>query len=84
MTTSARRIATILAGDHGGPSVMVQELRKFRTPAASKFKAANDNQPGRTTRMTAYNGGCSTTSGTIPITLPHVSIVDGPVLQVAA
>ena len=33
---------------------------------------ANDNNPHRITAMTARNGGCSTTSGKMPVTLPRV------------
>lgn len=43
---------------------------------------ANDNNPGRVTRMTPHNGGCSTTSGKMPVTLVRVPSVDG--LAVAA
>ncbi len=40
-------------------------------------QAANDNIPGRVTRMTAYNGGCSTTSGMVPVSLVRVPSIDG-------
>ncbi|MGF9564123.1 hypothetical protein AAIH70_11470 [Neorhizobium sp. BT27B] len=46
---------------------------------------ANDNHPDRTTRMSARNGGCSTTSGMMPVTLRRIPTIDGPSpLQVAA
>ena len=32
-------------------------------------KAANDNIPGRKVVMAPHNGGCSTTSGMVPVTL---------------
>lgn len=38
---------------------------------------ANDNNPSRVTRMTARNGGCSTVSGLMPVTLARVPTVDG-------
>lgn len=46
---------------------------------------ANDNYPDRVTRMSARNGGCSTTSGKMPVTLVRIPTIDGPApLQVAA
>ena len=44
--------------------------------------AANDNNPQKTTRMVAYNGGCSTTSGMVPVSVQRLSFLDGA--QVAA
>lgn len=38
---------------------------------------ANDNNPHRVTRMTARNGGCSTVSGMMPVSLARVPTVDG-------
>ncbi|NGO63920.1 hypothetical protein G6N76_09550 [Rhizobium daejeonense] len=46
-------------------------------------RPANDNHPDRVTRMVAANGGCSTTSGMVPVTLVRVPTVDGP-YEVAA
>lgn len=40
-------------------------------------RAANDNVPGRVTRMSPHNGGCSTLSGMVPVTLARVPTVDG-------
>lgn len=34
---------------------------------------ANDNNPRRKTHMAARNGGCSTTSGLMPVTLPRIA-----------
>lgn len=45
--------------------------------------AANDNHPDRVTHWTANNGGCSTVSGMVPVTLARVPSIDGA-LQVAA
>ncbi len=47
------------------------------------YDAANDNHPGRTRRLSARNGGCSTVSGLMPVTLARVPTVDGP-YEVAA
>lgn len=33
---------------------------------------ANENNPRRKTHMSARNGGCSTTSGLMPVTLPRI------------
>lgn len=38
---------------------------------------ANDNNPRRVTRMVPRNGGCSTTSGEMPVTLVRIPSVDG-------
>lgn len=35
--------------------------------------AANDNNPDRVTRMTPHNGGCSTTSGKMPVSVRRTS-----------
>jgi hypothetical protein len=38
---------------------------------------ANENNPRRVTRMSARNGGCSTTSGMMPVTLVRIPSIDG-------
>lgn len=47
--------------------------REFGTDAIRRTNSlpgpANDNNPGRVTRMTPRNGGCSTTSGMMPVTV---------------
>jgi AcrR family transcriptional regulator len=44
---------------------------------APKRAAANDNSmAGRVVRMAPWNGGCSTTSGMAPVTLPHIPTLD--------
>lgn len=48
-----------------------------------KMAAANDNHPDRVTRMMPHNGGCSTTSGRVPVTLARIPTIDGP-FEVAA
>ena len=40
-------------------------------------RPANDNRPDRVTRMSAWNGGCSTNSGMVPVSLKRVPTVDG-------
>lgn len=37
---------------------------------------ANDNNPNRVTHMTPHNGGCSTTSGLMPVTVRRVGSVE--------
>lgn len=39
-----------------------------------EIEPANDNR--RTVRMVARNGGCSTTSGMVPVSVPHVGYID--------
>lgn len=47
--------------------------------------AANDNYPDRVTRTSYRNGGCSTLSGAMPVSVARVPCIDGPApLQVAA
>lgn len=45
--------------------------REFGTEAIKRNLPgpANDNNPDRVTRMTPRNGGCSTTSGMMPVTV---------------
>lgn len=45
---------------------------------------ANDNNPTRVTRMVARNGGCSTLSGKMPVSLVRIATIDGHAEQVAA
>ena len=45
---------------------------------------ANDNHPYLVTRKTPHNGGCSTTSGKMPVTLPRIPSIDGHAPEVAA
>lgn len=48
-------------------------------------RAANDNNPDRVTRLVAHNGGCSTLSGKVPVTLVRIPTIDGAAgLEVAA
>lgn len=79
MTQSARRIASAFADDDGEFTIFPQPVRKFRAVPASKFRAANDNDPRKSVRMTPYNGGCSTLSGMVPVSLARVSLLEGQV-----
>ncbi|MDW9650834.1 hypothetical protein GOB33_22380 [Sinorhizobium meliloti] len=58
-------------------------LRAFGSEAIKRELPgpANDNNPHRVTRMTARNGGCSTVSGKMPVTVVRIPSMDG---QVAA
>jgi hypothetical protein len=43
--------------------------RFVRLTPPSQLVAANDNHPDRITKMMPHNGGCSTTSGLMPVSL---------------
>ncbi|RWX26622.1 hypothetical protein EHH54_34725 [Rhizobium leguminosarum] len=69
---SGETIATIAARYNIKPMTCYQRLRREyglenynRTPLI----AANDNNADRTTRMVPHNGGCSTTSGLMPVSV---------------
>ncbi|MBB4192750.1 helix-turn-helix domain-containing protein [Rhizobium aethiopicum] len=48
--------------------------KRSKTP---KRTAANDNSTaGRVVRLSPWNGGCSTTSGMAPVTVPHIPTLD--------
>ncbi|RAL98696.1 helix-turn-helix domain-containing protein [Agrobacterium sp. MS2] len=47
-------------------------------------RPANDNFADRVTRFSPHNGGCSTTSGMVPVTLARVPSIDGDYRGVAA
>lgn len=49
------------------------DIYKF---ADLKRAAANDNVPGRVRRMSPHNGGCSTLSGKMPVTLAEVGTLE--------
>jgi hypothetical protein len=75
MTQSARRIVSAIADDDGEFTIYPQPIRKFRAIPASKFRAVNDNDPRKSIRMTPYNGGCSTLSGMVPVSVARVSML---------
>lgn len=45
---------------------------------------ANDNNPDRVTRMTPRNGGCSSTSGKMPVTLVRIPSLDANPVAMSA
>jgi transposase-like protein len=68
-------VADIAARHNVKTMTVYQRLRReYGTPLPGP---ANDNNPSRVTRMTARNGGCSTTSGKMPVTLVRIPSVDG-------
>ncbi|MEZ2132517.1 MULTISPECIES: hypothetical protein [unclassified Sinorhizobium] len=50
-----------------------QAMRRKYGLDAYRLTSANDNHPDRATRMSAHNGGCSTLSGLMPVTVPMVA-----------
>lgn len=61
------------------PMAVYQRLRRtYGLDAYSKNPGpANDNNPDRVTRMTARNGGCSSLSGKMPVSLVRIPSLDG-------
>lgn len=47
-------------------------------------RPANDNCADRIIRFSPHNGGCSTTSGMVPVTLARIPSIDGAFQGVAA
>lgn len=69
-----------IARSHGIKEITVyQRLRRKYGLEIYKQRpaAANDNVPGRVVKMAAHNGGCSTLSGMMPVTLARVPTIDG-------
>ncbi|ANV24469.1 hypothetical protein [Agrobacterium pusense] len=66
-------VADIAARYNVKPMAAYQRLR--RTYGLHKQRAViptNDNNPDRTTHLAPHNGGCSTLSGLMPVSLPRV------------
>lgn len=61
------------------PMAVYQRLRRtYGLDAYTKKPGpANDNNPNRVTRMTARNGGCSSLSGKMPVSLVRIPSLDG-------
>ena len=59
------------------PMTAYQRLRRAYGTTDTLPGPCNDNNPNRVTRMAARNGGCSTTSGLMPVTLRRLACVDG-------
>lgn len=57
------------------PMTAYQRLRReYGVEALAPLPGpANDNNPERVTRMTPRNGGCSTTSGMMPVTVRRLA-----------
>ena len=58
------------------PMTVYQRLRRTYGPTGTLPGPNNDNNPDRVTRMSARNGGCSTTSGLMPVTLRRLACID--------
>lgn len=69
---NGERVADIAARHNVKPMTIYQQFnRKLGgTPLPGP---ANDNRPDRKTHMTARNGGCSTVSGLMPVTVARVA-----------
>lgn len=65
------------AADYHRGDDMTQSARRIASAVADVplRQAANDNNPDRVTRMTPYNGGCSTLSGMVPVSVARVSML---------
>ena len=82
--SATRRINELRAARLAGEAVKSIAERFGVTPSAAyqAFRRelggtplpgpANENNPLRVTKMVAHNGGCSTTSGMMPVTLPRI------------
>lgn len=56
------------------PMTAYQRLRReYGVETLNLPGPANDNNPDRVTRMTPRNGGCSTTSGMMPVTVRRLA-----------
>jgi len=84
-------VAEIAARYNVKPMTAYQRLRRVHgLEKPREIVAANDNRPDAVTRMTANNGGCSTLSGKVPVSVVRVPTIDGAAgqgnaeLQVAA
>jgi len=61
-----------IADELGLGKTTVLEAFNGRKPA----RVVPQAHPDRVTRMTAYNGGCSTVSGMVPVTLPRLRCLE--------
>ncbi|PWE52325.1 hypothetical protein DEM27_31800 [Metarhizobium album] len=64
-----------LAHEFGFGKTTILEAINGRKPP--RPVADNDNYPDRITVMSPRNGGCSTTSGLMPVTLKRIPTIDG-------
>ena len=56
------------------PGAIYARIHRTYGPGMPRSRpvAANDNNPERSTRMAAHNGGCSTASGLMPVSVRRV------------
>lgn len=70
-------VADIAARHNVKPMAAYQRLRRaYGLHKQRAFIPANDNNPDRTTHLAPHNGGCSTLSGLMPVSLPRVAAND--------
>lgn len=79
-------VAEIAARYKVKPMTAYQRLRRaYGLERPRALAPANDNKPGRVTRLAAHNGGCSTLSGMMPVSVVRIPTLDGHAdVQVAA
>ncbi len=66
-------VADIAARYNVKPMATYQRLRRtYGLQKQRAFIPANDNSPDRVTHLAPHNGGCSTLSGLMPVSLPRV------------
>ena len=65
------------------PGTAYQRMRReFGLDAIqARRQAANDNNPHRATMMMPRNGGCSTTSGEMPVSVKRIPTLDAPEVE---
>ncbi|EHJ97760.1 hypothetical protein [Agrobacterium tumefaciens] len=70
-------VADIAARHNVKPMAAYQRLRRtYGLQKQRTFIPANDNNSDRVTRLAPHNGGCSTLSGLLPVSLPRVAAND--------
>ncbi|WP_156765743.1 hypothetical protein [Rhizobium leucaenae] len=77
---SGETVASIAADYKIKPMTAYQRMRRtygLENYSAHPLVAANDNHPDRITRMIPHNGGCSTTSGLMPVSLARSADAGG-------
>ncbi|THK34419.1 hypothetical protein EHS39_30090 [Ensifer sp. MPMI2T] len=87
MRQSGASIAQISEAAGLKPMTVYQRLRREYGVAAlapTLPGPANDNNPDRVTRMTPRNGGCSTLSGMVPVTVVRTAADDNAEDEVMA
>jgi hypothetical protein len=75
---SGETVASIAADYNIKPMAAYQRMRRtygLENYSTKPIVAANDNNPDRATIMVAHNGGCSTTSGKMPVSVARSAAV---------